>query len=532
MGSIIEYTKAQLKHKLAHPVKAAFLFFMPLVLFAGAYVGGLTFKQRETPDKVPETKPSFHGILVTVVVFFLYILYCLTCAYDVVRERQMLRKQHMLANGLTGLQFYWAWIFVYAILMLPTTIVIIAVVAMSGLFPHVSAIVMFVEFFLFQVSGTTVAFWVSSYAPIPIVASFIVLFFNLSFAGAYFGMAYMPKATKDILCLFVSPMTIGAVIDSFAHVEINAAAGTIVPITAKNLIPFLGGKYSIFNLTFKLIFNNILYVSFGMLFEKLYQYLNRNKFELKKREYYENDVKANVETVEAVNKTGARVTAEHVYKTYFGKKIAPVDALKNVNFEVYKNEIFAVVGREGAGKSTLLKLIAGRTISSYGDVKINAPYGKNQTQFMSTVGSVAPQDDYTVFELATVGNNVEFYKAICKDSRVNVNDLLNELNFNGNMTDKYCDLDVIDKAKLKVALALLCDKEVVILDEPTTGMTEKDAESFWKVIAAHRDGKAIIVSTTYLKEAEQHADRVLVLENGRVSHNTNGHNEFQVKVEL
>ncbi|KAG4104825.1 P-loop containing nucleoside triphosphate hydrolase protein [Neocallimastix lanati (nom. inval.)] len=532
MGAVIQYVKAQLKYKFSHPVKALILFFIPLVMFFGAVVVGKNWKRETT---VVDGKPSFYGILISVVTFLLYMLYTFTAAYDVIRERVILRKQFQLANGFGSVKYHWGWIFTYGILILPTALVVCIVVHVLKLFPTVGFLPIFVDFYLFQISAITVAFWVSCYVPVPVIGAIVVTIFNLSFVGAYFPMSRIPPNVKETLCLFVSPVTIGTIIDNFQHASVKNQH-----ITAFNLIPTQGGEYSVFALTLKLFFNNLLYVSFGSIFEKLFNHLNRNKNELKKREFYENEVKNNSVKIDTTKKEGAIISVDHAFKTYFPKKQAPVDAVKNVSFEVYKNEIFAIVGKEGAGKSTIMKLIGGRFLPSYGDVRVMNSFDKDQIGAIRTVGSVAPQDDYTIFEEASVADNIEFYKSIV-NNKINAYDILNELNFKGKKSDKYSKLDVIEKSKVKVAIAFLCNREIALLDEPTTGMTEKDVEAFWNVVEAHRRGKTIVVTTTSTSEAEQYADRVLILENGRVNcigevefvkENTKDENELQVKVEF
>jgi len=508
MGAAIQYAKAQLKRKLNHPVKNLILFILPLFMFLGCYMTGKNWKREQEAKRV-----SFYGILMTVATLSFYLLYTFTTAYDIIRERQVLRKQHQLANGLGNVKFYWGWIFVYSLLMLPTCIAICVIVSVLNVFPAVGFVPIFVDFFLFQVTGITVAFWVGSYVPVALIGAIIVTIFNMSFTGAYFGMAYMPDNIKEILCLFVSPMTIGGIINNFQLASIRNTPED--QITAFNLIPTRGGKYSVFSYTFKLIFNNILYVSFACIFEKLYIHLNRNKGELKKKEYYENEVKKDTTKIQSAKKEGAVISVQNAFKTFFNKKAGDAEAVKNVSFEVYKNEIFAIAGKEGSGKTTVMKMLGGRILPSYGDVQVMNSFGKDQTQCLATVGSVAPQDDYTVFEESTVAQNIDFYKTITK-SNAKPYDLLNELNFKGKKGDLYNKLDAIEKSKVKIVIALICNKPIALFDEPTTGMTEKDAESFWNVIEAHREGKTIIVSTNSVAEAEEHADRVLVLENGSV----------------
>jgi len=508
MGSIINYTKAVLKQKLAKPVKFTILFLLPLFFFANAIAAGKAIpflRKRETEDK-PVSKQH---IFITVATLTFYLFYTLTCAYDVVRERQILRKQHMLANGLGNLKYFFAWTLAYTILMLPTMIVIMVVSHVLGLFPHVNLVVQFIDMLIFQISGITVAFWVSATIPFPILAFIIVFIFNTSFAGAYFGMAYIPANVKETLCLFISPMAIGTVINNFQHAEIRKEAITLI-----NIIPFMGGKYNVWANTFKLILNNVLYITLGVAQEKIFNHLNKSIADRKMEKKFVAQAR-DVSTKS--NLSGPSIfSAEKVFKSYFNKKTGAVDPLANVNFEIQKGETFAITGEKGSGKSTLMKLLCSREVPSYGTLTYAAPTGLSQKEIMATLGSVAPQDDYTVFEEASVADNINLYASIIRNN-INGFDLLKELNFTGNKSAKYSKLDAVEKAKVKAAIALMGDKDILFFDETTKDMSENDREAFWKLVESKKQGKTVIFATSSFQEAAAHADRSIVLENGQVA---------------
>jgi len=509
MGFISQYTKAQLKHKFAHPVRTLLWASTPIVFFIITVIIGKNMK-RETEDK-PVSKQH---ILMNVAQLTFFIVYSYVIAYDVIKEKQILRKQHMISNGLGLLKFYMAWLNIYNVFILPLSIIFVGVFYALGVFPHVNIIVQFIDFYLFQLTNVTVCFWVSTYVPVAAIGAIVVLLFNASFAAAYFGMAYIPENVKDTLCLFISPMTMGGILNNFQHVEIRNEE-----ITLKNLIPFLGGKYNVFAMTFKLILNNILYITFALAFDKLFKHLNRNKGEIKKREFYENDAKT-IEAAKTAKRGDAKISVENAYKTYFGKnketkKISAVDAIKNVSFEVYNNEVFGIAGKDGAGKSTLFKMITGRILSSYGNVEVMSNIGLDQAGMMAQLGSVSPQDDYIIIEDATVANNIEIYNSIIK-SKEDPYELLNKLNFKGNKSDVYCKLDINERTKVKNVIALMADKKFIFFDEPTAGMTDSDKQAFWKVLDSKKEGKTIVFTTSSVDEAEQYADRVLVLDDGKV----------------
>jgi len=512
MGSIINYTKAILKQKLAHPVKTLILFLLPLFFFFGAVGAGkaMFHGHRETEDKL-KNNISFQHILIAVACFTFYLLYTITAAYDNVRERQILRKQHMIANGLGNLKYFLAWTLVYTLLMLPTLIVITIVVYALKLFPNVNIIVQFIDNLLFQISGITVAFWVSATIPIPMIAAIVVFIFNTGFAGAYFGMAYIPPNIKETLCLFISPLTFGTIVNNFQLAQIRGDT-----ISLLNIIPFKGGKYNVWANTFKLILNNVLYLTLGIAQEKLYKHLSKGIAERKMEKKFVAQSKAKTVTNKSVRSGESKFAAEKVFKSYYNKKTGTADSLTNVNLEIQKGEVFAIAGEKDAGKSTLIKLLSAKQVPSYGTINYSAPTGLSQKEIMSTLGSVAPEDDYVLFENASVADNINLYASILKN-KINGNDLLKQLNFAAATSAKYSKLDNVEKNKVKAAIALMGDKEVLFFDEPTKDMSESDREAFWKLVESKKNGKTVIFSTTSLPEAAAHADRAVILENGEVA---------------
>jgi len=207
------------------------------------------------------------------------------------------------------------------------------------------------------------------------------------------------------------------------------------------------------------------------------------------------------------------ISARNLFKQYHNNNIM---AINNATFNIYRDEIVAITGKCDSGKSTLMKMLYGRIRTSYGNIFINnKKLDYWRWGIISKLISVAPKEDYVFFKGLTVSDHIKYYQSI-SNTRENGFTLLNELNFLGSYDDQINNLDDVEKTKVKIAIALLKFKKVIFLEEPTTGMSEKDVLCFWKVINARKTNRSIIISTLNMEEAIQNANRIIVLDKGYI----------------
>jgi ABC-type multidrug transport system ATPase subunit len=216
--------------------------------------------------------------------------------------------------------------------------------------------------------------------------------------------------------------------------------------------------------------------------------------------------------LEIIIKSVNKLKAANLIKSYNHDKNL---AISGISIEINSNEIYAIVGEKGAGKSTLMRMLYGHLASSYGDISIT---GKGLTYwkwiFIYKNLSIAPKEDFVFYPHGTVSEHINFYSKTRRNKN-NGYKLLRELNFKGDLNDKMINIDPVEKKKIKIVIALLKNKKMIYLEEPTTGMTEEDKTRLWKVINARKKNKAIIFSTESLDEASQNATSILYLEKGK-----------------
>lgn len=195
-------------------------------------------------------------------------------------------------------------------------------------------------------------------------------------------------------------------------------------------------------------------------------------------------------------------------------------ALKAINFFVKKGEILGFLGPNGAGKTTLIKLITCTSKLTSGKLILFGREIEGNERFIKSKIGVVPQDnnldpDFTVRENLLVYSRYFFIK---KDRAVKViDDLLNFVNLNDRKDTNVADLSGGMKRRLIIARSLINNPELIILDEPTTGLDPQARRHIWeKIIELKKMGKTVIITTHYMEEAENLCDRVYIMDLGKV----------------
>jgi ABC-2 type transport system ATP-binding protein len=195
-----------------------------------------------------------------------------------------------------------------------------------------------------------------------------------------------------------------------------------------------------------------------------------------------------------------------------------VDALKSVDLDIRRGEIFALLGPNGAGKTTLINIVCGIVTPSSGEVLVD---GKNwQSDFRharSRIGLVPQELTTEAFE--PVQNTVTFSRGLYGKPRSDAftEDLLKRLSLWDKRKTEMRFLSGGMKRRVMIAKALSHEPEILFLDEPTAGVDVELRRDMWEVVRKLRaDGTTIILTTHYIEEAEEMADRVGVISRGEL----------------
>jgi ABC-2 type transport system ATP-binding protein len=197
------------------------------------------------------------------------------------------------------------------------------------------------------------------------------------------------------------------------------------------------------------------------------------------------------------------------------KSYEDFEAVKGIDLEVEKGEIFAFVGPNGAGKTTTVEILEGYRSRSAGEVSVLGvdPQTANR-QWKNRVGFVL-QESRLVPEL-TPREAVEQYAGYYAHPR-NIDETVDLVGLGDKANVRTSKLSGGQQRRLDVALALIGDPELLFLDEPTTGFDPSARRQAWDVIGGLRDlGKTVFLTTHYMEEAQTLADRVAIISAGRI----------------
>ena len=200
------------------------------------------------------------------------------------------------------------------------------------------------------------------------------------------------------------------------------------------------------------------------------------------------------------------------------KEFGKHKALNNVSLEIEKGEIFALLGPNGAGKTTLISAICGLCRQSSGDITVNS--FNTVTHYKDTrdqIGLVPQELPLDGFE--SVYNSCQFSRGLfgLKDNQIHIENILKALSLFDKRDEQIFGLSGGMKRRLLIAKALAHEPKILFLDEPTAGVDVSLRRDIWKLIKDQKKkGVTIILTTHYIEEAEQLADRVGIINSGEI----------------
>jgi ABC-2 type transport system ATP-binding protein len=200
------------------------------------------------------------------------------------------------------------------------------------------------------------------------------------------------------------------------------------------------------------------------------------------------------------------------------KSFKDTEVLKGVDFEVKRGEIFALLGSNGAGKTTVVKILTTLLKQDSGTATVNgfdvASKPENVRQAISLTGQFAAVD-----EILTGRENLIMIAKLryLKNPRQVADDLLKRFGLTDAADRRASTYSGGMRRRLDIALSLVGKPQIIFLDEPTTGLDPEGRIEVWKIVKELADGgTTVLLTTQYLEEAEQLADRIAILHEGRI----------------
>jgi ABC-2 type transport system ATP-binding protein len=208
------------------------------------------------------------------------------------------------------------------------------------------------------------------------------------------------------------------------------------------------------------------------------------------------------------------ISIHHLSKTY----ASGFAALRDVSLDIHRGEIFALLGPNGAGKTTLISILCGIVTPSAGAAQADGhDIVKDYRAARAMIGLVPQELATDTFD--TVWRTVSFSRGLFGKSRnpAYIEKLLKDLSLWDKKDSKIMTLSGGMKRRLMIAKALSHEPRILFLDEPTAGVDVELRRDMWRLVRSLRDaGVTIILTTHYLEEAEEMADRVGVIAKGEL----------------
>jgi ABC-2 type transport system ATP-binding protein len=200
------------------------------------------------------------------------------------------------------------------------------------------------------------------------------------------------------------------------------------------------------------------------------------------------------------------------------KNYGKVVAVDNLNLEIDDKQIFALLGLNGAGKSTTINILCTLINKTSGKIFVNGIDLDKAPSKVKAQVSVSPQE-------SAIANNLSVYENLklmavlydVKNYEQKIEQIINEFSLVEKKNARAKTLSGGQKRRLSLAMAIIAEPKILILDEPTLGLDVVSRKQLWQIIEKYRGSMTIILTTHYLEEAEALADKIAIMNRGKVA---------------
>ena len=499
------------------------------------------------PQKYELYREDIFGLFVGYIVpFFIVIAYmCPLCLYvlRMVSEKETKAKEGMKIMGMSESIYFLSYFIQYFIVNLIQSIINGIIIKL--VFEHVPYFIIFITFFLWGACVFSLIFFFQSFIDRTRVA--LILSLLIYFVMFFMSMAVMNAKVKKIIKIIISifpPVGIELGIILFGKFESNFKdlKFSDVPKTYLN--------YSVLWMIIMFIIDFFLYLFLGFYLQNVVSHefgIARPFYFLCTKSYWCGDDEKNKKLEDEINNDNEKIVLdakkekqkalnfqnEDLYK----EKNKPDDVIKirgikktfddgktavnGVNLNLYKDEIFALLGHNGAGKTTLISMLCGMYDATGGKVMYDGEniLGSLEMDNFRTKLGICPQHD-VLFDDLTIKEHLSMFatfKGVSSDRvEEEVNITLKDFQLTEMQNIVAKDLSAGQRRKLSIAIALVGGSKVIFLDEPSSGMDITSRRNLWEILKRMTEKKIIILTTHYMEEASVLGNRIGIMHLGEL----------------
>ena len=463
------------------------------------------------------------GAVFCYIITFQYTLIFLSFSIQMIEEKELKLKKLLERQGIGEIKYILSWFLNYLLVGLLSDVVliigtIVALDSLQGLF--------ILNLILYVLAQFPLIYLIVSI--ISTKKSGIILVNIIGFASLVVGfiipMGETNRALQMVFNIFPNINEFSMLTILFKYEQIGVFSSDLLKLKVKrisyvdNLIMFFVEIcfYSLICL-FIILFQNsgLPFLDFiKSLFIKVSRKIYPENIEISANNEEKNILNKYHEELNEIN-SDLKNRNEYLSIKNITKIYGDLKAVNNFTGELFKNEIYCLLGHNGAGKTTLIKMISGTEEPDNGDIFLdNISIITNKTYLYSNIGLCQQED--ILFDYLTVEEHLKYMMELkgSKSDERQINIFINGIDLNLKKENLCKTLSGGEKRKLCIAIALIGNSKLVLLDEPTSGMDVISKRKLWNFLKEFKKDKIIILTTHSLDEAEYLGDRIGIMSNG------------------
>jgi len=445
----------------------------------------------------------------------------------ILTEKEKKIREGMKIMGLRNSAFYAAWFITYFIIF--TIASVLVAIALKGVFTKASWVLIFLWHWEFSMTLMALGYLITTFfskAKVGNVAGFVVALF-LSFiqsvatddsgSGVYFGISFAPQTSLSLAAdhmLDLEAAQVGLTSDTI-NLKVNhyQMSYHYIVMLLDFFIFIILGTY----------FDKVFPSEFGIRKHPLFCLMRNKKSKsqlarvdsIDRRQQESGHFEEAANALKAQDESNESIKVQGLRKVYDTGKVA----VDNVSFNMYKGQIFALLGHNGAGKTTTISMMTGLFDSTAGTTRVFGLDIQDSLEEIRKTMGICPQHDI-LFDNMTVKEHLEMYAVFkgvnAKDIPHEVEKTIEDIGLDEKRNYLSKNLSGGQKRKLSIGMAFIGGSKFILLDEPSSGMDTSARRKLWDMLKNYKHDRVVLLTTHFMDEADYLGDRIGIMAEGHL----------------